>query len=145
MNSPTVEIPFELSTKSTLAPIYWPLMLLDDHKAEFCLICGRAKPLNDHHIVFRSAGNLIKLDGTVVPKPVITLCGFGNIEGDADGNFYCHGKAHNGLLFFRNNDQVLEFLDLTSPEFWSESEKTFHEVSYLEALSMNGWRPVYGY
>ena len=150
MNStdPThITLPGKLSSKTTLAPLFWDLMEFEPNEftGDHCMICGRTSPLNNHHMVKRSAGNLILEDGSIVPKPEITLCGIGYNLRDADGNYYCHGKAHNGLLFFRNNDGVLEFLDLTSPEFETNPWETHHVITYQEALEMNGWRPVYGY
>lgn len=51
-------------------------------------------------MVFRSAGRLYR-GGREVPKPTITLCGFGNSLRDADGRYYCHGLAHHRMLHFR--------------------------------------------
>lgn len=60
---------------------------------DHCVVCGRTYPLNRHHVVPRSAGEL-HVDGRMVPKPTITLCGCGNASG-------CHGKAHSHRLHFR--------------------------------------------
>ena len=139
-----IELPGKLSSKTTLAPIFWPLLEFGEREyvSDHCLICGRANPLNNHHIVRKSAGNIVLENGEKVAKPLITLCGFGNHLRDADGRYYCHGKAHNGLLFFRNNNGRLEYLDLTLPEFETVSSE---EITYQKALTLNGWRPIYGY
>lgn len=110
----------------TLARYYWPLMELESTHAEECEVCGRSWPLESHHIVKRSAGNLYR-DGKRLPKPTITLCGFGNNLYDADGRMYCHGAAHCGRLHFRNNGGSRECL-LSEP------------MTYYEALQMDGWR-----
>lgn len=94
----------------TLARCYWPLMELESIETETCAICGRAYPLNQHHIVWRSWGKVYDEKGRPLPKPTITLCGKGNILRDADGRMYCHGAAHNRRLHFRNNGGRLEYL-----------------------------------
>lgn len=86
-------------------PVYlWPLMELESTKADRCEVCGRVSPLNQHHIVFRSAGRLYR-DGKELRKPTITLCGFGNNLKGPDG-YWCHGMAHHHRLHFRNNGGV---------------------------------------
>ena len=123
----------EFGTRITLPKMWWPLMELDDYTPNFCAVCGRKSPLNKHHAVPRSAGEVIDAKGHRMHKPLLTLCGFGNNLHDADGCFYCHGKAHQGLLFFRNNGGRFQFLDLT--QLYTDPEP----VSYLTALSMTGW------
>ena len=98
--------------------------------ADRCVVCGRRYPLNEHHIVYRSAGNIFDEDGNPVPKPTITLCGMGNVLRGSDGRYFCHGKAHNGRLHFRMGEWELEYL---------ESEDT---ISYSDALERDGWIPV---
>lgn len=84
----------------TLPEILRPLMLAPSITTPVCAICGRPAPLNQHHVVRRGAGKLYRM-GYEVPKPTITLCGFGNALTDADGRYYCHGLAHHQMLHFR--------------------------------------------
>ena len=118
-------------SKTTLSEIWWPLMGKEFPRLDPCAICGRTSPLNEHHIVKRSAGKLFDEQGREVAKPTITLCGIGNHGGDGSGRLYCHGKAHAGLLHFRwvGDDETghLEHLLLTEP------------TDYLTALGMQGW------
>lgn len=129
--------------KTTLAAMYQPLMGKPSHKAPFCSICGRIDPLEQHHIVKRSAGKMYDDAGHELEKPTITLCGFGNHGADADGLPYCHGLAHANRLHFRwaetitkpkgNGDYSLlgghwEYLLLDEP------------TDYLTALEMDGWK-----
>lgn len=114
--------------KSTLAPILWPLMELEDITPGFCAICGRQFPTEKHHIVRRSAGELLDENGKKVPKPLIQLCGFGNNLKDADGRYFCHGLAHANMLHFRNTGGRLEYLITAEP------------CKYQEALQMQGWK-----
>lgn len=113
---------------TTLPPILWPLMRIDQRTAEAianadrCVICGRRYPLNRHHIVRRGAGVLYE-NGRKLPKPLVTLCGSGNTGG-------CHGKAHANMLHFRNDRGRLEFVELEEP------------TKYQDALEMDGWMPV---
>lgn len=90
-------------------------------ESDRCAICGRSWPLNRHHMVPRSAGELF-VDGRKRPKPTIVLCGSGNASG-------CHGKAHSGLLHFDYRDRLL-YLLLDKP------------VKRLQALEMGGWLEV---
>lgn len=115
--------------KTTLAPILWPLMELEDIAPERCAICGRAYPTEKHHIVRRSAGELLDGSGEKRRKPLIRLCGFGNNLKDADGRYFCHGLAHANMLHFRNNDGCLEYLITAEP------------CKYQDALKMQGWKP----
>ena len=114
--------------QTTLPLIYHDLMKSPSVILDHCAICGRPTPLNNHHMVFRSAGELIK-DGKKLEKPLITLCGFGNNLKDADGRYYCHGLAHHRMLHFRHTTQ-LEYLLTDEP------------CRYDEALSMPGWKAV---
>jgi len=122
---------------TTMQRVYWPLMHLDPKVAEAiansdrCVVCGRAYPLNRHHIVPRSAGELYE-DGRKVEKRLIVLCGFGSNLSDADGRLYCHGRAHHRMLHFRNDRGRLEFLELERP------------TDYLTALDCDGWEAIGG-
>ncbi len=135
----------------TLPEFLRPLMAAPSVESPCCAVCGRPGPLERHHIVRRSAGRLYR-NGVEVPKPTVTLCGFGNNLRDADGRPYCHGLAHAGMLHFRwvPSDAVgdgfgnylrqgggdgghLEYLLLDEP------------ADYLSALSMGGWRPLRGW
>lgn len=40
-----------MSDVTTLDPMYWPLMELPSVELPFCAVCGRTRPLNQHHIV----------------------------------------------------------------------------------------------
>ena len=132
----------------TLPEILVPLMAAPSIRLERCAVCGRWQPLNQHHMVRRGAGTIWRR-GIEVPKPTITLCGFGNNLADADGRPYCHGLAHANRLHFRwvPSDAVggtfgrysrqdggpgghLEYLLLDEP------------TSYAAALEMDGWRPL---
>ena len=125
-----------MANENTLPRIWWPLMLSPSVTLDHCAICGRAAPLNQHHMVRRSAGELC-FDGKPAPKPTITLCGFGNNLRDADGRFYCHGLAHHGMLHFRWSQRwtddgfgCLEYLRTDEP------------TNYDAVLEMDGWRRV---
>lgn len=117
-----------MAAVTTMAAMYWPLMHIDPttadaiSNADRCVVCGRRYPLNRHHIVFRSAGELYE-GGKKLPKPTIVLCGSGNTGG-------CHGKAHHRMLHFRNDRGLLECLELDAP------------LNYMAALQEEGWRPV---
>ena len=122
---------------TTLAEMWWPLMKAPTIRSRRCAICGATYPLNQHHIVRRSAGRLYR-DGVEVPKPTITLCGSGNTGG-------CHGKAHSGLLHFRWVET-----DIRDPERYLMTIRGGHleylmteePCDYLTALDMDGWKPV---
>ena len=112
----------------TLPLVYQPLMDGPDIRIGECAVCGRRFPLEQHHYVWRSWGKMFR-DGREVKKPTITLCGFGNNLRDADGRYYCHGKAHRRMLHFRY-DGELEYLETGEP------------TDYMRALDMEGWRCV---
>lgn len=106
-------------------------------KRDRCAVCGRAYPLDQHHIVRRGAGKLYDGTGREIEKPTITLCGFGNNLKDADGREYCHGLAHANRLHFRwVEDEThacaghFEYILLDEP------------TPYLKALGLEGWRRV---
>lgn len=121
--------------KTTLAEMYWPLMRLSPETVEeiegamHCVICGRPWPLNRHHIVPRSAGELYE-DGKKLRKACIVLCGSGNNLRDAYGRMYCHGRAHHKMLHFRNDRGRLEFAEFDEP------------TDYLTALESGWWEPL---
>lgn len=122
---------------TTLAEMWWPLMDKPSIETPYCAVCGRTGHLERHHMVPRSAGQLVLPNGRLADKPTITLCGFGNAGG-------CHGKAHSGRLHFRWVERDVksgfgegylcihgghvEYLLLEEP------------VDRLTALSMPGWR-----
>ena len=112
--------------RDTLARAYWPLMELPSIVTDRCAICGRAYPLEQHHIVWRSQGKLFR-DGKEVPKPTITLCGFGNNLRGYNRRYFCHGRAHAHMLHFRNSGGKLEYLLTEEP------------TEYMRALGMDGW------
>ena len=115
---------------TTMDPILWPLMHLDPQvvdamaSARCCVVCGRSYPLNRHHIVRRGAGELYE-GGRKLPKPLIVLCGSGNVGG-------CHGKAHSQMLHFRASGGRLEYLETDEP------------TKYQDALEMDGWEEPHG-
>lgn len=105
----------ETPPRTGTLPVYlWPLMELQSTRSDRCEVCGRTTPLNQHHIVFRSAGKLYR-GGKELRKPTITLCGFGNNLRDSEGRYYCHGLAHHHMLHFRNNDGVRECMFTDRP------------------------------
>lgn len=114
---------------TTLDQMYWPLMQLPSVKLPFCAVCGRSAPLEQHHIVWRSWGQLYR-DGKRLEKPTITLCGFGSNLSDSDGIVYCHGAAHHRMLHFREHNGFLEYLLVSEP------------IDYLSALKLKGWRRI---
>lgn len=91
-------------------------------ETETCAFCGRAYPLNKHHIVRRSAGGG---DG-----PTVVCCGFGSNLRDADGRYYCHGLLHAHMLHVR----------LVDGEWWYL--RTKEPTKYEKALEMDGWLPL---
>jgi len=112
----------------TLPPIYRPLMEAETVRIPYCAICGRNWPLEQHHIVWRSWGKLYR-KGKELPKPTVTLCGFGNNLRDADGRYYCHGLAHSRMLHFKYDDG-LQYLITEKP------------TNYLAAIGMDGWKKL---
>ena len=121
---------------TTMAPMWWPLMDGVTIKSDRCAVCGRS-PVQMHHVVKRSAGKLYR-NGVEVPKPLLPLCGLGNSSG-------CHGLAHQGMLHFRwvESDAGSEGWYLTHVHggHW-ECLRTDVPVKYLDALKMDGWRPL---
>lgn len=130
--------------KTTLAKMWWPLMGRPSLRLPRCPVCGRTSPLEQHHPVRRGAGRLFR-DGREVPKPTITLCGFGNNLRDADGREYCHGLAHANRLHFRwaDTEQPSGALgDMPFPVEGGHWEYLLLDepADYLTALGMDGWR-----
>lgn len=121
---------------TTLPVLYHPLMGKPSITRPFCAVCSRAYPLEQHHIVKRSAGKLYR-DGGEIKKPTVTLCGFGNNLQDADGHEYCHGLAHHNRLHFR---WASEHPGSTLGHW--EYLKTDEPTKYEKALDMDGWRSL---
>lgn len=113
-----------------------------------CAVCGRPGPLEQHHVVRRGAGRLYRA-GVEVPKPTITLCGFGNNLAGPDGRPWCHGLAHANRLHFRwvrgptkaGNFGTCARVDSSVGGHW-EYLVADEPCGYLEALRMDGWRPL---
>lgn len=127
---------------STLDRLLVPLMDAPSVRLPFCAVCGRPAPLEQHHVVFRSAGRLYR-NGVEVPKPTLTLCGFGNSLRDAGGRYYCHGLAHARMLHFRwVPAEGRDGLELVAPQGAGHLEYllTGEPVKYADALGMDGWR-----
>lgn len=117
--------------KTTLPPIWWPLMDAPDLTPGYCIVCGMTSPTEKHHPVKRSAGEMIDpITGKKRRKPVFELCGFGNNLRNANGRLYCHGMAHANMLHFRNDRGCVEYLACDDP------------TRYADALESDGWRPI---
>lgn len=116
------------SFRDTMPEYLRPLMGLRSTRSDRCEVCGRTYPLEQHHIVFRSQGQLHDMRGNRMPKPTITLCGFGNNLRDSNGRLYCHGMAHHHMLHFRNNGGRREYLITDKP------------VNEWDALKLEGWK-----
>lgn len=110
-----------LLTHGTLPLLYRDLMDAPTIRSERCVVCG-APATNQHHIVWRSWGELWDTEGNNVPKPTVSLCGMGNVSG-------CHGLAHARMLHFRYAGR-LEYLITEQP------------MKYQYALDMEGWKEV---
>ena len=121
---------------TTLPAMYQPMMGKPSVKMARCAVCGRTWPLEQHHVVFRSAGKMF-VEGREIEKPTITLCGFGNNLQDADGREYCHGLAHHRRLYFRWVDDGA----IACAGYW-EYIRLDEACDYLTALRMDGWRPL---
>lgn len=125
-------------------PIYLrPLMRGCSVKLNRCAVCGATYPLNQHHIVRRSAGKMYDCHGVELPKPTITLCGSGNTSG-------CHGKAHAHKLHFRwvdtdVKDRSNDFGFATIRGGHWEVLETSEPMREFEASQVeDGWRPLRG-
>ena len=121
---------------TTLPAMYQPMMGKPSVRMARCAVCGRTWPLEQHHVVFRSAGKMF-VEGREIEKPTITLCGFGNNLQDADGREYCHGLAHHRRLYFRWVDDDA----IACAGHW-EYIRLDETCDYLTALRMDGWRPL---
>ena len=121
---------------TTLPAMYQPMMGKPSVRMARCAVCGRTWPLEQHHVVFRSAGKMF-VEGRELEKPTITLCGFGNNLKDADGREYCHGLAHHRRLYFRWVDDDA----IACAGHW-EYIRLDEACDYLTALRMDGWRPL---
>ena len=119
-----------------LPAMYQPMMGKPSVRMARCAVCGRTWPLEQHHVVFRSAGKMF-VEGREIEKPTITLCGFGNNLQDADGREYCHGLAHHRRLYFRWVDDDA----IACAGHW-EYIRLDEACDYLTALRMDGWRPL---
>lgn len=123
----------------TLPEFLRPLMAGTSIETPRCAVCGRAGRLERHHIVRRSAGNLYR-HGAPVPKPTVTLCGFGNAGG-------CHGLAHANRLHFRwvvgaAGRDWLDRSRVSVPGGHWEAIVLPEPTPYLDALEMDGWFPI---
>ena len=121
---------------TTLPAMYQPMMGKPSVRMARCAVCGRTWPLEQHHVVFRSAGKMF-VEGREIEKPTITLCGFGNNLQDADGREYCHGLAHHRRLYFRWVDD-----GAIACAGHCEYIRLDEACDYLTALRMDGWRPL---
>lgn len=129
--------------KTTLPPMWWPLMRGCTVKLDHCPVCGRNHPLEQHHPVKRSAGELFE-NGRKAKKPTITLCGFGNNLQDSDGRNYCHGLAHANMLHFRwveTAQTVKSTGHVLTGGHW-EYLLCDEPTKYQTAIEMDGWRPL---
>lgn len=118
-----------MSMETTLEKLWHPLMHGPSLRTDHCVVCGAVRPLEGHHIVRRSQGQLVE-GGKVLPKPVITLCGHGNILSSGGPRPYCHGLAHHNMLHFRWCGDHYEYIRTREP------------TSYADALNMTGWAPL---
>lgn len=123
-----------MAKTTTLPKLWWPLMEAPSCKTPYCCVCGKTAPLNQHHVVKRSAGNLYRA-GVKAPKPTVTLCGSGTTG--------CHGLAHENRLHFRWHKSSPRFVDHGNRRngHW-EYLLTDEPVKYQKALEMDGWEPV---
>lgn len=137
-----------MANVNTLPEILIPLMSAPSIKLQRCAICGRYEPLNQHHIVRRGAGKYF-VNGVEMPKPTITLCGFGNNLKDADGHMFCHGLAHANMLHFRWVKFTKQYRSFGSYKFYEipgcghiEYLLLDEPTDYQTALGMDGWKPL---
>lgn len=123
----------------TMPRIYWELMLASTVRKRYCCVCGMNNPLNQHHIVPRSRGNLVDPHGMELVKPTVTLCGNGNASG-------CHKLAHSGMLHFRwfPKDARNVFGDPMGMQGLGRLHYliTDEPTDYVEAYGMDWWQPI---
>lgn len=128
---------------TTVNALLLPMMGKPSVVRDRCAVCGRTSPLNQHHVVRRSAGRAFDDSGHELKAPTVTLCGLGNGLSDADGREFCHGRAHHGKLHFRWVKTVTKRSGALSDTFtgghW-EVLDTEEPCGYQEALGMEGWR-----
>ena len=102
-----------------------------------CAVCGRTWPVEKHHIVKRSAGEWVR-NGREMEKPTVMLCGSGNNLKDANGRYFCHGRAEHRMLHFR----------WIPSEYFAEGHweylVTKVPMKYQLALNLGGWRELKG-
>lgn len=131
--------------QDTLPEILRPLMSAPSITLGHCAICGRREPIEKHHIVRRGAGKLF-IQGHELPKPTITLCGFGNNLRDANGRYLCHGLAHANMLHFCWVPEVKKTQDSAGEHFYQTGHLEYlrceHPTKYEIALQMDGWKPL---
>lgn len=113
--------------RNTLNELLIPLLDLPTVKTDHCIVCGRRFPLEQHHPIRRGAGKAYDENGKEIPKPTITLCGFGNTLKGPDG-YLCHGMTHHHLLHFKEMNGKWAFLITEEP------------TRYESAINMEGWR-----
>lgn len=119
-----------MSKVTTLDEQLIPLMDGPSIETDRCVICGARQPLNQHHVVRRGAGQLVR-NGKVVPKPTLTLCGVGNVKA-MGGRPLCHGLAHANQLHFRFNAETGQW----------EYARFRRPIKYAEALKRGHWHPL---
>lgn len=135
-----------MARTTTLPLILQPLMGKPSVTLPRCAVCGRNHPLEQHHVVRRSAGRMWDEGGRELRKPTITLCGFGNNLRDHGGNEYCHGLAHANRLHFRwvgtKPDHVRPgTFGVSGTGHW-EYLLLDEPTSYADALDMDGWEAL---
>lgn len=119
----------------TLPEMLRPMMGRPSVTLGHCAVCGRAWPLNRHHVVRRGAGRMW-LHGIELAKPTMTLCGSGSTSG-------CHGLAHQNRLHFRWVDRRPNAADgiVSGAGHW-EYLLCDEPTRYQDALDMDGWRRI---
>lgn len=121
-------------SKTTLPEIYHELMKAPSIRTPYCRVCGRPAN-NQHHLVWRSWGELFDEHGHKMKKPTITLCGSGTTG--------CHGLAHQRRLHFRCvQKHVLadKALGMFCYSAYIEYLITDVPTKYQDALAMKGWK-----
>ena len=133
-------------SKTTMAEEWCKLMQAPTYRFPVCAVCGRPQPLNQHHIVRRSAGEYY-CHGKKMPKPTLTLCGLGNYLADDWGRYYCHGLAHHEMLHFlyvpeKRSQNPSVGKDAKALGGHLEYLRTEKPTKYIEALKMDGWKRI---